>query len=101
MNEFINQKPGKTVSAEDIIRIFTNMNVKAKKIAEDFSQLMVNNPSLAIQELPDFLKKVRDINKHRAYEAVAGGPNHDWTGPILDIIGIMYPPWKKVPEQRD
>ncbi len=57
---------------------------------------MIEDPSDAIKRLPDFLNKARNINPERSFvEAVAGGPNHDWTAPMLDIIGMVYPSMDK------
>lgn len=70
------------------------MNVRANEVANSYLQLMLENPILAIRQLPKFIEQARDINEGGArgfVEAVAGGPNYDWTAPMLDIIGIVYP----------
>lgn len=41
--------------------------------------------------MPSFLDQVRGINGSRWCESIAGGPNTDFTVPILGIIGAMYP----------
>jgi len=65
---------------------------RAYDVANSYYQLMQKSPSIAIDKLDEFMEKVRDINPERCFvEAVAGGPNHDWTAPMLDIVGIMYP----------
>jgi len=78
--------------ANRFLRTLTGMNTNAKEIAGRYYNLMLENPEFAIENLPEFIESVRDINPNRSYvEAVAGGPNHDWTAPMLDIIGVMYP----------
>lgn len=65
---------------------------KADQVAEEYRGLITTDPKLAIKQLPDFLDKARDINPERSFvEAVAGGPNPDWTAPLIDIIGAVYP----------
>ncbi len=71
------------------------MYQQANGVANDYYQLILKNPEEAIQRLPEFIERARDINPVRAYEAMAGGPNHDWTGPMLDILGIVYPELEK------
>ena len=71
------------------------MYQRAGSIADEYGALMMKNPGEAIDRLPEFIDKVRDVNPVRAYEAMAGGPNHDWTGPMLNILGIVYPVLKK------
>lgn len=65
---------------------------KAGENADSFRQLLLDNPGEGIAQFPTFLRKARDINPNAAFvEAVAGGPNHDWTAPIIDSVGIIYP----------
>jgi len=64
----------------------------AADIAAEFSELLAQNPLEAIEKLPEFIDRTRDINENRAYvEAVAGGPNQDWSGPLLGLVGTVYP----------
>lgn len=67
------------------------MYQKAGDVANDYYKLIVENPEEAIQRLPEFIDHARDASPVRAYEAMTGGPNHDWTGPMLNILGIVYP----------
>lgn len=70
---------------------FGTMYQQAGVVADDYFKLMLENPEEAIRKMPEFIDRARDINPVRAYEAMAGGPNHDWTGPMLDILGTVYP----------
>jgi len=64
----------------------------AEDIVQEYAELMLRSPSKALQKLPEFIKNSRGINRDRAFiEAIAGGPNHDWTGPLLNIVGSLYP----------
>lgn len=63
---------------------------EAEEIANSYYELMIENPLVAIEKLPNFIRQARNINSVLG-EAYAGGPNHDWTGPMLNILGIMYP----------
>src|SRR3989338_7993034 len=67
------------------------MYQQANGVANDYYQLMLENPEEAIQRLPEFIERARDINPVRAYEAMAGGPNQDWIGPLFNIVGTIYP----------
>src|SRR3989344_2022619 len=49
-----------------------------------FSERMVG-------KLPQFSDRARCINNNKSYEAYTGGPNHDWTGLMLDVLGTVYP----------
>lgn len=64
---------------------------EGQPIVDEYYDRLMNDPIEAIDALEDFIKRTRDINPERAYvEAVAGGPNHSWSGPILDVLGIIY-----------
>jgi len=64
----------------------------AASIAQEYYELMQNDPLHAIEKLGHFINRARNVNEDAAFvEAVAGGPNHDWTAPMLDILGMMYP----------
>lgn len=79
---------------------FEAMEQQASGVSNDYYQLMLENPEEAIQRLPEFIDKARDVNPVRAYEAMAGGPNHDWTGPMLDIVGIVYPTLRREAREK-
>lgn len=65
---------------------------QAEEVAQSYSKLMAENPTLAIAQLPAFINKAREINPGgRWVETIAGGPNQDWTAPMLDIVGVVYP----------
>lgn len=70
---------------------FGTMYQQAGVVADDYFKLMLERPEEAIRRMPEFIDRARDTNPVRAYESMAGGPNHDWTGPLLDILGIVYP----------
>ncbi len=69
---------------------FGTMYQQAEIVADDYFKLMLENPEEAIRKMPEFIDRARNINPVRAYEAMTGGPNHDWTGPMLDILGVVY-----------
>lgn len=76
-------------------RMMSALNSKceeADSIAQEYYELMQNDPITAIEQLPKFIGRARNVNEDAAFvEAIAGGPNHEWTAPMLDILGIMYP----------
>jgi hypothetical protein len=64
----------------------------ASSIAQEYYELMQSDPNSAIERLGEFINRARNLNEDAAFvEAIAGGPNHDWTAPMLDIIGTVYP----------
>lgn len=77
--------------AREPVSTLSVMYRKARDLADSYHKLMSENPEQAIDRLPEFIKKVRNINPDRAIEALAGGPNTDWTAPILNILGTVYP----------
>lgn len=58
-----------------------------------FYELAVNDPNLAVQSLPEFIERARNSAGPgtKVYEAYVGGANHDWTGPLIDVVGTIYP----------
>lgn len=67
------------------------MNDQARAIANSYYQFMMEDPKSAIKRLPEYLEKARDISPNRHFGESLVGPNHEWTAPMLDIIGTMYP----------
>ena len=64
---------------------------RAGKIINEYAELMEKNPERALANLNQYLDKVRRVNPNRAFiESIAGGPNQDWIGPILDIAASNY-----------
>ncbi len=61
----------------------------ARCVAEEYLDLMQQNPQRAIQEMSSFLTNAR--GESRAYESFCGGPNQDWTTPLFNILGAIYP----------
>jgi len=59
----------------------------------ELGQLFINNPTMAVEKIPDFIMKVRDSagEGSHAYEALTGGANPDWTGRMIDVVGEFYP----------
>ena len=77
---------------DGLIGQIESKNQEALDIANSYYKLMMDDPISAINELTSYIEQARNVNESRAFlEAIAGGPNHDWTGPMLDIIGIVYP----------
>lgn len=60
----------------------------AASTAEDFGQLLAQDPRVAIDQLPRYLDQAANADGGGYHP---GGPNHDWTAPIIDLIGIVYP----------
>lgn len=69
--------------AEDLSRKYG----RAEEILSEYLLIAVSDPNKAMNELSRFLKKVRDLNSPN----VTGGPNPEWTGPLLDVVGMLYP----------
>ena len=88
MGNVLSFRDGRT---KRVINQIGRMYNKANNLTQEYYQLMLNDPDKGIEELPNFLRGVRKINPEPALESMAGGPNHDWTGPMLNIIGIVYP----------
>ena len=78
-------------SAERVFGEITGLYAKAKLVIEEFNSFMENDPVSGIKMLPEFVEKIRNVNPEPGYESLAGGPNTDWTGPILNILGAYYP----------
>lgn len=72
-----------------IINEMENMYGKAGEIMHEYTSLMQRDFSEGLKQFPSFLYKVRNIN-NLSYEALAGGPNHDWTCPLINIVGNLY-----------
>jgi len=67
------------------------LNIEGQAVIEEYYEKLMNDPIDAIEELQAYIDQTRAINPDRAFvEAVAGGPNHSWSGPIIDLIGIIY-----------
>jgi len=75
----------------NVIGDMGKMFQQAGDIAEEYQQLMRQYPNEAIDKLPEFIDRIRDINPERAYESLAGGPCEKWIGPVLNIFGEVYP----------
>ncbi|MBU1202354.1 MAG: hypothetical protein KJ583_06555 [Nanoarchaeota archaeon] len=77
---------------DKLISGFEKLNKNASVIIDEYYRLVLENPLEAVEKLPFFIDKVRNVNPNNSFvEAVAGGPNHDWTAPMLDTLGIIYP----------
>ncbi|MBI4100923.1 hypothetical protein HY441_00415, partial [Candidatus Microgenomates bacterium] len=64
---------------------------EANSISAEYFELMQVDPDTAISRISEYLDRVRNIGGNRAFvEAVAGGPNYDWTGTILEIAALRY-----------
>lgn len=72
-----------------VINGIGDMYQQAGEVASAYYQLMLAKPEEAIQRFPEFMEKARGVNPGIG-EAMAGGPNHDWTAPIINIVGIIY-----------
>jgi hypothetical protein len=65
---------------------------RATEIAEEYFRLMDEDPKQGIDKLLGYLHSVRIINPAYAFvEGIAGGPNQDWTAPLLNALGAVYP----------
>lgn len=85
------EKPFRERMIGKLMDQFGTMYQQAETVASNYFNLMLVNPEEALERLPEYIEKARDVNPVRAYEAMAGGPNHDWTAPMLNILGIVYP----------
>jgi len=67
-------------------------NTQATSTASFYHDLAKTSPTTALQRFSSALEVVRNANPNRALvEAIATGPNPDWTGPMLKIMGHIYP----------
>ncbi|MEK7605302.1 MAG: hypothetical protein AAB478_02130 [Patescibacteria group bacterium] len=67
------------------------MNERATEVADDYRALVTADPLTGIDKLGLFLEEMRDINPNRSFvEAVAAGPNPEWTGQLLALLGTRY-----------
>lgn len=92
---------GKLLSFEDAQRkrvsraITTNLKDqygRAGVVAEEFAEVLSEDPLNSIRLLPSFLARARGVVRDRAFvEAIAGGPNPDFTAPIINLVGVIYP----------
>ena len=86
---------------DQLRNIFVRGHCIAADAAERLEDLFLEDTDKAIASLHGFLEEVRDINTDRAFvEAAAGGPNHDWTVPVLNVVGLMYPSLQKPVRER-
>ncbi len=75
-----------------IVNDFSSLYAQSSEITQSYAELMSNDPLQAIDKLPEFIEKARDINPSRSFvEAMAGGPNQDWIAPLMNVVGIVYP----------
>lgn len=79
----------------DVNRLLTHlegMYQGAGEVVGEYRTLIEQNPFQGVMQLSSFLKRVREkmSPEGRAWETIAGGPNPDTTGPILDAAGIFY-----------
>ena len=73
-------------------------NAQATSTASFYHDLAKTSPTTALQRFSSALEVVRNANPNRALvEAIATGPNPDWTGPMLKIMGHIYPNLDKNP----
>jgi hypothetical protein len=95
---------GETNNPEDEIRKrfinkfasqISGMNNKAENIVNSYYNLLLKDQKMAIQKLPEYIERARDINPERDFVETVAGPNHDWTGPIMDMLGAFYPSMDK------
>jgi hypothetical protein len=100
---------GNIVSLEDVrqkrvinglINGIGEMYSEAGEIIVEYARLVVQDPEKAIDELYGFNKKVRNVNKERAFIESLVGPNQDWTGPIFSLVGNIYPELNKQAREK-
>lgn len=78
-------------SIKEIIDSLDELYDKASIIKREFADLVYENPEQAINRLPEYLERIRDVNPNRSFvEATCWGPNPDWTGELLDIVSVAY-----------
>ncbi len=67
------------------------MDDSADAVANVYAERMFINPEAAILQFDEFMGAMRNVNQDSSYEAYVGGPNHDWTSQILNVVGSVYP----------
>jgi hypothetical protein len=85
------EKPHRERVTQGLMGDIGAMYKQASEVSYDYCRLMVENPTKAIQMLPEFLERARGGIQDRRIEGMAGGPNHDWTTPMFNILGAVYP----------
>lgn len=80
---------------DKIMEEWGKKNNKAGEVANSYYQLMSENPMEAVQRLPEFIEKVRNVNENKALTESVAGPNQDWTAPMFNVLGIIYPTLEK------
>ncbi len=75
---------------ESVLRDIAKLDEQGKAIGREYAQLMYDNPMHALRQFPQFMQRTREVNTPFG-EAAAGGPNHSWTGPMLNTLGTVYP----------
>ncbi len=61
--------------------------------AAEFGELINRNPNEAVNKIPEFIQKaIHSCGPDSSYvNAVAGGFNPDFTAPLFDLVGQIYP----------
>ena len=75
-----------------LMQTFAEQYQQGSVIIQEYAVKMLKEPVSAIEEVTQYLNRVRQISPDYAFvESIAGGPNHDLTTPILNLIGAVYP----------
>ncbi len=74
---------------ERVIEGLGDMYGDANQNVEEYAALLRRDVRSGIAELPSFIAEARSINK--IPDSMVGGPNTDWTVPLLNIVGNVYP----------
>ncbi|MDD5254088.1 MAG: hypothetical protein PHG05_03215 [Candidatus Nanoarchaeia archaeon] len=93
--EKIREKKQKEIF-KDITSTLGAINDYVNETVSDYYELMLKDPNTAIKKFQEYMYKIRHYNSESVFvESIAGGPNQDWTTPLINIIGIMYPSLEK------
>ena len=83
------------------VAVLGGLYTQAEDIAVAFAKEIEDDPIQAITNLPQYIRRARNVNPHADFtEAIAGGPNHDWIAPLLNIVGVVYPELKLEPRTQ-
>lgn len=86
----------KSWNIEGLLQSLEAIYQTGREIAETYSTLMYKDSLSAIKLFPQFVHQAKNINPNSSFvECVAGGPNHEIIGPILQVVGEVYPTLEK------
>ncbi len=96
--ESAHKEAKRTEAVERVMGQMLATEDKAGAVIQGYRELVAKDAFAAILKLPEYIQKARNVNPAPHLEAMCGGPNQDWVGPILSSIGDVYS-YFEVPER--